>query len=252
MKGDLYMQDYVHSGYYGIYRPPYSLSNSSQRSTIYCVSDRFNSVLILIPLVPSFYKDAIDAAKNHPARHIYLIAPDIGVAFASDYYLTWDTITNNLRKSCKIFSKYMIENFVRSDFKSDIIRSANDNISIEVARSATDLGTIDISLTKAFVSSAAPYCCDVILNDTYRKKLFVGEMNNYKAKYLNDNRDMYDEIHMPYLTGNYGGMSYGQLIRKYPALVTKIFGNQFASYEEFAYAKSMGIRVGGAFNNDFI
>ena len=246
------MQDYVHSGYFNIYRPPYSLYNTSHRSTIYCISDRLNSVLVIIPLVPSFYRDVIELAKNQPARNIYLIASDIGVTFASDYYLAWNTITNSIRKSCKIFSKFMIENYVRADFKSSIIRNNNDNISIDIPRSEIDAGTIDITLSKDYVSSASPFSCDIILNDTYKKKLFVGEMNIHKAEYLNENRDMFDEIHMPFITGNYSGMTYNELLKKYPALVTKIYCNQFASYEEYEYAKSIGVKVGGAFNNDFI
>ena len=246
------MQDYVHSGYYGIYRPPYSLYNKYHKASIYCVSDRLNSALIIIPLVPSFYKDVIDIAKSQPARKIYLIASDIGVAFASDYYLAWNTITNDIRKSCKIFSKYMIENYTRSDFKSSIIRSANDNISIDIPRSDIDAGTIDITLTKEYVSAASPFSCDIIVNDTYKKRLFVGEMNKHKAMHLNENRNKYDEIHMPFITGNYAGMTYNELLKEYPALVSKTFCNQFASYEEFAYAKSLGINIGGAFNNDFI
>ena len=246
------MQDYVHSGYFSIYRPPYSLYDKYHRSSIYCVSDRFNSILVIIPLVPSFYKDVIEIAKSQPARNIYLIASDIGVAFASDYYLAWDTITNVIRKSCKIFTKFMIENYVRADFKSSIIRTSNDNISIDIPRSDHNAGTIDITLTKDYVSSASPFACDIILNDTYKKRLFVGEMNDHKANYLNNNRNLFDEIHMSFITGNYAGMTYNELLKKYPALVTSIYCNQFASYEEFSYAKSVGVKVGGAFNNDFI
>lgn len=243
------MQDYVHSGYYDIYRPPYSLGNTKHHSTIYCVSDRYNSFLVIIPLVPSFYRDVIDIAKNHPARNIYLIASDIGIAFASDYYLTWDTITNSIRKSCKIFSKFMIENYVRADFKSCILRNERDNISFDVLRSELDAGTIDVTLTKAYVSAASPFSCDVILNNTYKKILFVGEMNEHKANFLNENRDEYDEIHMPFITGNYNGMTYNELLKKYPALVTKLYCNQFSSYEEFTYAKTIGVKVGGAYKN---
>lgn len=246
------MQDHVHSGYYNIYRPPYSLYDSKRRSTIYCVSDRLNSVLVIIPLVPAFYRDVIEIVKRHPARSVYLIASDIGVAFASDYYLTWDIITNHIRKSCKIFSKYMIENYTRSDFKSSIIRTNNDNISIDIPRSEIDTGTIDITLTKAYVSSASPFSCDVILNDTYKKRLFVGEMNKHKADYLNKNRDEFDEIHMPFITGNYSGLTYNELLKKYPTLVSKLYCNQFASYEEYEYAKSLGVKIGGAINNDFV
>lgn len=239
----------IHSGYYNIFRPPYSLESKYYLSSIYCVSDRFNTVLIMIPLVPAFYKDAINIAKNHIARKIYLIAPDIGVAFASDYYLTWDTITNTLRKSCKIVSKYMIENYARSDFKSDIIRTENDNISFDVPRSDLDIGTIDITFTKNLVHSSAPYSCDVILNDTISTKLFVGEMNMNKADYLNKNRDLYDEIHMAFITGNYGGMTYNEVIKSYPLLVNKIYCNQFASSEELSYAKFKRILIGGEYND---
>jgi hypothetical protein len=246
------MQTYVHSGYYGIFRPPHSLESTYHRSTIYCVSDRFNISLVIIPLVPAFYKDVIDIVRKHKARHIYLIAGDIGVAFASDYYLAWDTITNVLRRKCQIFSKYMIENYSRADFKSDIIRTENDNISIEVPRSNNDVGTIDITLTKAFVHGAAPFSCDIILNDTLKKRLFIGEMNKHKACYLNEHRDEYDEIHMPFITGNYAGMTYNALLKSYPALVSKIICNQFASDEEYEYAKSRGVHIGGAVDNDSI
>lgn len=246
------MQDYVHSGYYNLYSPPYSLTNNTHRSTIYCVSDRFNATLILIPLVPAFYRDVIEIVKNHPARYIYLIAPDISIAFVSDYYLAWTEITKTYKRSCKIFSKYMVENYTRADFKSAIIRNELDNISIDMPRSNTDIGTMDITLTKAYVSSAAPYACDVILKDTYKSRLFVGEMNDHKAEFLNSHRDLYDEIHMPYITGNYSGMTYNALLKKYPALVSKVYVNQFASAEEFSFAKSIGAKIGGAYNNDFV
>ena len=241
------MQDYVHSGYYNIYRPPYSLTNNTHRSTIYCVSDRFNATLILVPLVPSFYRDVIEIVKNHPARYIYLIAPDVSIAFVSDYYLAWNDITKVFKRSCKIFSKYMIENFTRMDFKSAIIRNEMDNISIDIPRSDTDIGTMDVTLTKAYVSSASPFSCDVILKDTYKSRLFVGEMNDHKAQFLNSNRELYDEIHMPYMTGNYAGMTYNALLKKYPALVSRVYANQFASAEEYSFAKANGVKIGGEF-----
>lgn len=243
------MENYTHSGYYNIFRPPYSVNNATQRSSIYCVSDKYNSVLVIIPLVPAFYSDVINIVKNHIARKIYLIASDIGIGFVSDYYMSWDTITNTFRKSCKIFSKFMVENYTRNDFVSDIIRVENDNLTLDVPRSEKDISTISISLTKDYVHSSAPYSCDVILDDSYKKRLFVGEMNLQKADYINKNLDVYDEIHMPYITGNYSGMTYNELIKEYPALIKKIYCNQFASNEEFAFAKSKGILIGGRYRD---
>lgn len=246
------MQNYVHSGYYSVFRPPYSLTNATRRSSIYCVSDRLNTMLIIIPLVPSFYIDAIDIIKRSASRYIYLIASDIGIGFVSDYYQTWFTVTKTLRKKCQIFSKYMPENFTRSDFTSDIIRSENDSISFDVPRSDIDAGTISITLTKQFVNSASPYSCDVILSDTYKKRLFCGEMNVHKATYINNNRGEFDEIHMPYLTGNYGDMSYDELVRKFPFVAGKTFCHSFASLEEYEYARERIVSIGEAFNSDFI
>ncbi len=247
------MQAYVHSGYYNIYRPPFSLSDvGNHKSSIYCVSDRFNTALVIIPLVPAFYKDVIDIVKNSPARHIYLIAPDVGISFISDYYLAWDTINKTLRKSCKIFSKYVIENFARADFKSDIIRAENDSISINIPRSEIDVGTIDITFSKKYVKAYAPFSCDIILNDGYKKRIFVGEMNHLKAKWFIENKNSFDEIHMAYMTGNYGGMTYLKLIQEFPTLVSKVYCNQFASTDEFLYARSRGVSVGGEYKNDFI
>lgn len=246
------MQDYVHSGYYGIFRPPYALTHTHSRSSIYCVSDRLNSIIILIPLVPSFYIDAINIIKKSASRNVYLIASDIGISFVSDYYQTWYTTTKTLRKKCQIFSKYLPENFTRADFKSDIIRCENDSISFDVPRSDVDVGTISITLMKQFVNAASPYSCDVILNDTYKKKLFCGEMNTHKAKYINEHRTDFDEIHMPYLTGNYGDMSYDELVRKFPAVAAKTKCHSFTSLEEYEYARERIVSIGEAFNSDFI
>lgn len=245
-------QDYVHSGYYSIFRPPYSLNHIYHHSSIYCVSSRFNAVMIIIPLVQSFTKDVIDIAERTPARTIYLVAPDIGVGFISDYHNSWKYIKYNLRKECKIFTKFMPENYINSDFKADIIRTENDNLSIDIPRSNLDVGTIDITFSKQFVCSSAPFACDIILNDTYKTRYFVSEINEHKAKYLYENKDSFDEIHIAYITSNYGGWTYQELMKKYPILVSKIYCNLFGSYEEYTYAKSKNIRVGGAYNNDFI
>ena len=246
------MQEYIHSGYFHLYRPPYSLASEIHRTCIYCISDRFNTTLVIIPLTGAFYKGVIDLVKQHTARHIYIVAPDIGVAFVSDYYLVWDTITKSLRRSCKIISKYMPENISRSDFIADIIRTKNDNISIEIPRSELDVGTIDITLSKAYVSSTTPFACDIILNNTNKKILFTGEMTELKAEFLAENTATYDEIHMPYIMGMYGGYSYDELTAKYPELRSRIYCNQFSSDEEYRYAKEHGVKVGGAYNNDFI
>lgn len=246
------MQDYVHSGYYHIYKPPFSLTPGYNYSTIYCISSRLNNVFILMPLVPSFYKDAIEIAKNTPSRVIYIVAPDIGVGFASDYYNTWDYIKHKLRKECKIFSKYFIENRVTGEFESDIIRNQNDSLSIEIPRSQIDVGTINIEFMTNFIKAASPFSCDVLIEDTYNTKYFIQEMNIFKADFLMNNYDLFDEIHMPYISGYYGGLSYNEVLKKFPRLVPKLYCNQFGSREEYEYAKSRNVKIGGAYNNDFI
>ena len=246
------MQYYVHSGYLNLYRPPHSVLNSVNGASIYAVSTKFNNALVIIPLVPSFYRDVINLVKNNPSRKVYLVASDIGIAFVSDYYLCWDTIVNTYRKECVIFSRFMPENFVYNRFKDDILRTENNNISIEIPRSELDVGTIDISLSKNFVSAATPFACDVILNDTHKRRIFVSEINEHKAYYLNQNKDLFDEIHIPYIRGNYATWTCNELLKKYPSLVSKILCNQFASDDEFNFAIKNGIKIGGAFDNDFI
>ena len=246
------MQNYVHSGYYDLFQPPFSLENKGYGSTIYCISTRFNVGLIMIPLVPSFYKDAIKIAKGNSSQIIYLIASDIGIAYSSDYYLTWYYITHQLKKQCKIFSKYMIENYVTSAFTADIIRSKNDTFTLSVPKSDTDVGTISITLTRLGVNAASPFACDVIINDTYKTILLVGEMNLKKADFLNSKCKIYDEIHIPFIRGIYGGLSYNQTLRNYPALVQYIRVNRFSSLDEFKYAKEKNIKIGEVYNDDFI
>lgn len=242
------MQNCIHSGYTGIYQPTISLEGKEFTSTIFCLSTRLNTCFVMIPLTNLFSKDAIFLASNTAAKSIYIIASDISIIAVSDYYNTWDYIKHTLKKECKIFSKYMPENYTSEEFKSDIIRDLNDNISIDVPRSDIDHGVIDISLVKTYVHASNPFSCDVIVNDTYKKRYFIGEMNEHKAKFLYDTRDSYDELHMAHVRSGYGGMTYQQFIAKYPVMVTKTFVNRFSSYEEYQYAKERGLKIGSRLN----
>lgn len=242
------MQNSVHSGYYNIYRPPISLTPDYFKSTIYCTSTRLNTAYVIIPLVPGFTKDVIELVKTSPCKTFYLVASDIGILFVSDYYNTWDYIKHTMKRECKIFTKYLPENFCTGEFSADIIRTDNDNLSIYVPRSDLDTGTIDVCLTRHSCNNASPYACDVILNDTFKTRYFISENNAHKAEYLYQIRDTFDELHVPYITGNYGGWTYDEFIKKYPVMVTKTYANQFGSLEEYQYSKSRGVKVGNKYD----
>lgn len=246
------MSNYVHSGYFNLFRPPYANLARYRKSSIYCISSRMNEILVLIPLVPSFFHDVIQIAKDTPARSIYLVASDIGVLFISDYYQSWHHIRNNLRKECKIFSKYMPECHVPEAFTADVIRNLDNTLCLDIPRSRLDMSSIKVALSKAAVSTATPFACDVIVDDSISTKYFVVEMNCSKGKFLEGCMDAYDELHMPYIVGNYDGMTYNQFSKAFPKLVKKTWCYSFASEEEFEYARTRGVRIGGAYRNDFV
>ena len=103
------------------------------------------------------------------------------------------------------------------------------------------------SFTKKYMQAGSIYVTDVLISDTYTKKLFVAEMNLNKAMYLLKTADFYDEIHMPYIEGMYGGISYNDTIRVCPNLASCTICNNFGSLTELQYAQSLNISIGKEF-----
>lgn len=246
------MTNYIHSGYYGLYGSPFNLKNEYNKTSIYCISSRFNTAMVIIPLAANFFRDVINIVRFNQVRKIYLVATDIGIMGISDYFLTWKYITFKLRRKCTILSKYLPENFISDAFKADIERNIYDRFNIEIYRSNIDVTSINIELTKNQVKHAAPFLCDVVVEDGYKKRLITCEMNKHKAKFLGENPNIYDEIHMPYIEGPYGGWTYHELIKEYPILSRKVIVNQFQSDDEWHHADKVHVPVGGVFKYDFI
>ena len=234
----------VISGYYGIFRPPYSILNPTVGGTVYCITSQYRNVLVLIPLVPNFFVDVVKIIKRFPSRDIRFIVPDIGPRFISDYISSWYYIKKKLGFSCRLFSKYLPEGNLSEEFLSDIDRNIGQSISFVIARDYVDVATINAQVTKMMVNTSAPWACDVIIKDTNGRKLFVSEMNMQKAEYLNGIKDAYDEIHMPFIEGTYPSMTYNEVMRNFPGLVNQIVVNQFASKDELDNALNRRVQIG--------
>ena len=233
----------VLSGYYGIFRPPYSLLNPSSGSSIYVVTSQYRNTLVLIPLVPNFFGDVVKIMNKFPSRNVVFIVPDIGPRFISDYLASWYYIKKVLLFSCELFSRYMPEEKVSEEFLADIHRNIDETMSVIVCRDQSDVSVLHFRLTRLLVDTQAPYACDVILHDTGKRRILLSEANDEKMTYYNEHR-LYDEIHIPYIEGTYPTMSYQQVMRKYPGLVQELVVNQFGSLEEVEYAASRRIHIG--------
>ena len=232
------------SGYSNVFRPPYTITHPGKTSTIYCISTQYDEVLVLIPLVPNFFADVYRIVKAKEMKRYYFIAPDVSIPFASDYFLSWDYIHRQLGHECKIFSLIPFENYAPEQFKRDNIVLANGTVNFSVPFNMTDDVSVSCTLSTKYVQASNPYACNVEVYDTNNRMLFVGEMNETLAKAILDKKDYFDEVHMPYITGNYGGMTYLQLMQKFPLLYQKIVLNQFASEDEYNYAKKKNLKTG--------
>ena len=242
------MSDCVLSGYHGYYRPPYSFRSSinGNGGSIYCVTTQYDNVLVLIPLVPNFFIDVVTLMKTNPARLVYFIVPDMSARFISDYVSSWYYIKKQLNRECKFFSYYLPEErSLSQDFLDDVSRNLCEAQSLIIARTVRDVAVLNFQLQRMLMDIAAPTACDVIVNDTNGSKFFAVEMNDRKAKWLDDNAGMFDEIHVPYIEGSYPTMTYNELMRTYPGLVRYVRVNQFSNKEELAQARARSVRIGG-------
>ncbi len=237
------------SGYTGLYTSSYIEENtSSMKPCIYAVATEFSSALILIPLVPTFANRVIELVKNSNAMDIYIVAQDIGILAISEYYKAWYEITYGIEKNVHIVSAYPPENLVAPEaFKSCIIRNESNMFSISMPLSDLNDSSVEINFTRFHSQVTSPYACDIILNDNYNSKVFVTEMNIDKADYYKNNIEI-DKVHMAFISGSYGGLSYNALLQRYPAIVSKLVCNQFNTTEELNYAIERGITVGEAFS----
>jgi hypothetical protein len=175
------------------------------------------------------------------------VVPDIGPRFISDYLASWYYIKKVLQFECTLFSRYMPEEKVSEEFLADIIRNVDESTSVIVYRDQSDVSVLHFQLTRLLVDTAAPYACDVILNDTDKRKILLCEANENKIQYYNSH-PLYDEIHTPFVEGTYPTMSYQDIMRKFPRMVKYLVVNQFGSYEEVQYALSKGIHIGKLVN----
>ena len=234
----------VLSGYYGLFQPPYSILNPQSGGCLYTIATEYRDVLVIIPLIPHFFLDVVKIMKRLPVREILFVVPDFGIRYVSDYVNSWYFIKKKMNIPCHFFAKYLPEGTVSQEFLADIIRNNSDAYSFAMYRNRANVSTINIQLTKFLVNTAAPWACDVIVSDTTGRKYFSTEMNEEKLKRLNQTKEAYHEIHMPFILGQYQTMSYDEAIRNFPGLINQLRVNQFSTYEELQSALTRGIHCG--------
>lgn len=238
----------ISHGYLSVFKPPYTLTHTDKRSTIYCISTDLSEVLVLIPLVPNFFADVYQIVTSNAYSTYIFFAPDVSLPFVSDYYLSWDLINRQFHRECKIFSKFPIENYGPEKFKEDVKVAPDENVNITIPFSQDMNVSINVTLTQWCVQASNPFACNVMVEDTRDRILFVQEMNDRIAQWILDRKSKFSEIHMPYIQGNYDGWSYHKTLQEYPALVDLLRVTHFASIEEYDDARARSAKIGRRFD----
>ena len=239
----------ITSGYVGIFRPPYELSNT-YNSTIYCVTNTEKNVLIMIPLVPGFFIEAYNIAKGMSYNTIYLVPPAIDMIYISDIYNLWYEMVVKLGKNMKILTKLKPHNVTNDQFRSDFVvtdhfevTNYNDNINQQISTIYFD----------GYEMPIARPGFDIILWDGQKRIYFANYMTERKAKRLvHDHSYDFDEIHMPFSTNTYGGLSYLALAQKCPDIIPVTYVHSLTTSEELDFCYERGIKLGRKMTDAFI
>lgn len=235
-------------GYTGYFCPPYSIL-SEVGTSVYILTTQSQNMIIFIPLVPGFTRDILRVLQLNKSQSVYFIVPDFGVRYLSEYINLWYYIKHTLHRECKLFTKYLPEtdlNNLGEELRNDIERNHEDTFLFSIPLTDLDMHAINIRLSKVRVATWSPYTCDVIVQDNRSKIFLTSEMNENKAAYLNDQLyDMVDEIHIPFIPEYHYGLSFLEVLHRYPKLINKLYAHSIHSQEEYELICYRRFKLGG-------
>jgi hypothetical protein len=93
---------------------------------------------------------------------------------------------------------------------------------------------------------------DIVITDGVKTIYLAQYINATKAELLHANNTI-TEVHVPYSSTLYGGLSYVTLLNLYPSYYDKFVINSFISVDEYEYCKSISnYKIGGSCYYDII
>jgi hypothetical protein len=233
----------IRSGYYGLFRPPYE-HGKEYNSSIYIVSNTDKSIILLIPLVPNFFNDAYNIVRTSACNTVYLATPSTDILFISDIYHLYYEVFNTLQKDFILFTRDKIPFSVTDEFMNHVETGER-----HIARINSKINDYTDPIVEFSEINTA------IARDGYDISVWTGQKKIYFANYISirklttlaqNHEYLFDEIHMPYITNLYGGLTYKEVstISSSPFL-RKLRVHSFSTYDELNYALNNGAISGG-------
>jgi len=229
------------SGYTGLFKQPIQ-NPVLYGPTVYCISDNDKNEAIFILLSPQAFLDVYNIAKSPSIINAKLVVPSLDVIFISD-----------------IFNLFMALKPIKPELKWIFPECPPITTSLEFELGHEKMDNYihphDFDLSISFIKNtnfALKNVYDIIVRDGEKVRYIAQYIDDDKAKILIENLSI-DEIHVPYSSTIYGGLSYSELIALYPDHTTKFVVNSFASISEYEYCKNNSkIRIGRLCYNDIV
>jgi len=224
------------SGYVGLFMDKASdMKNPIKNHSVYAITGEDKKELNLIILTQGAYKTAYNLAKGVTYPCINIFVPCMNHLFISDIY----RLVLDLQES-RMNVKLYFPVVPKDDTLPEWFTSMIDNSTFI---STEYLGLV-IRYVKANEKSDIGYY-DIIVEDGKTSKYFLTYLDENKAELIYIDNTLND-IQMGYNTTIFGGMSYTDLVEKYPNLSSKITVHSFSNETEYELCRdSNKINVGG-------
>ncbi len=232
----------IKSSYIGLFKQPV---DGKLKSTIYCITDRMKDRLIMIILTPSAFIDAYNISKRLTYTEIYYVVPSLDVLFVSDLFNIFMKI-----KTLKPYAKWIFPE--KPDFQTSVEFELNQIVADHFMYDGYNDYNFNVSLEFILSQDEGRKFYDILLNDGKKSIYFSQYMDADKLEKLYDD-DTIDEIHIPYSSTLYGGLTYHQIMKISNKYYTKIRVHSFLTVEEYNFCREMNrVKIGEVRYSDFI
>lgn len=238
----------IYAGYSGLFRPP-TENLCKYGTSLYCVTTDSKRTLLVVALNPTFFVDLYRIIKHPQYQKLILIVPSTDCMYISDIYNLYSEVTTHLGKQFELICPEEIITPTSDQFLSRV-RVGNKRITLFHNEEENLVVTIDFNHQ---YTPRSREVWDIILTTPIKRIFFSFYMSLEKLKWLKENHQFFDEIHMPFTNISYGGASYMEVARmSCSGIVPQIRVHSFRTEEEMNYCKNHGIPYGGLIYNDLV
>lgn len=218
-------------GYIGLLQ--YGADFSKISPSVYVASGEGCIELFIIVLTPPTPQELRKLAENIKYPYVKIFAPTIDACFISDIFNSFNKTKN------KLYGNVGIEKNTKLIFPEDIQIPTSIGFLDNVEKESTWINVEDVSLTIRYIDSKNPYktgCYDIVLSTDDNSKYFASYMDVAKLEsFLLEYSDTM-ELHLPFSTTLYGGMTYLDVMEHVSAKDKKrIIAHSFTDYNFFKY-----------------